>query len=87
MHSNYKIRDEHVTAQAIGDTMYIINQSNGLFFQLNILGTHVWKHIELGRETATIISLLKERFENVAEIESDILNFISDLVEAELISY
>ena len=73
-------------AERLDDELIILNLSTGMYHNLNLVGIIIWEEIQHTNPTVEIlIEQLQQRFDS-ANIESDVQEFVNDLLMRKLIT-
>jgi hypothetical protein len=73
-------------AERLDDELIILNLSTGMYHNLNLVGIIIWEEIQRTNPTVEIlIEQLQQRFDS-ANIESDVQEFVNDLLMRKLIT-
>ena len=82
---NYVLNEEKMFADVTDGIAIIINSETGIYYGLNGFGTAVYENLMNGSSVAEILSALKSISGVPADIEAKLNEFISKLVNYELI--
>lgn len=82
---NYVLNEEKMFADVTDGIAIIINSETGIYYGLNGLGTAVYENLMNGSSVAEVLSALKSISGVPADIEAKLNEFISKLVNYELI--
>ncbi|MAC86050.1 MAG: PqqD family protein [Flavobacteriales bacterium] len=73
-------------AERLDDELIILNLSTGMYHNLNLVGIIIWEEIQRTNPSIEIlIEQLQQRFDS-ASIESDVQEFVNDLLMRKLIT-
>ena len=76
---------ENVTFESIEANVFILDTSNGEYYELSESASIIWKYIENGIDIEDIKSKLRNMFPNNKDIESDIDESVRDFIGLGLI--
>lgn len=77
--------DELVASEVDGETV-MMSITKGKYYGLDAIGTRVWARIDAPRAVSAVCAALLEEFEVAAEqCRSDVLGFLNEMVEEDLI--
>lgn len=80
-------QSENVTGAEVDDSLVLLNLQRGSYFSLDTMGRSVWRHIENPMGVGALCGTLANEYEgDIAEIEKDVLEFLSEMHERSLIS-
>jgi hypothetical protein len=83
--TNYKLNEEKMFADVTDGVAIIINSDTGVYYGMNSFGTAVFENLINGVSTEKLLNELKKIPNISPEISTRFENFISDLVEKELL--
>lgn len=82
----FKLNAPSVSYKGLSDETVIVNQNTGIYYSLDIVGSFIWNILLQGVSLEEILNQVKQKFEaDPRIIEKDIWNFVSQLVDENLI--
>ncbi len=80
-------RSPSILGKALDDELLLIDNEADVIFNLNPLGTAVWRFLDTPREAGEIIEVLGAAFPDIPEeqIREDTLSLLGQLVDRELL--
>jgi pyrroloquinoline quinone biosynthesis protein D len=80
-------RNEAVLSQHASGETVLLNVGDGQYYALEGVGGRVWELCDGSRPLAEVARIIAAEFDaRVAEIEADVLELMSDLQDAKLVS-
>ena len=84
--TKFKLSDEVIAQEINGETV-LLDLASEQYFGLDVLGTRIWRLLEQGVPLSAIIEQLLPEFEvDREQFVSDVNRFVSEMLEAGLIS-
>lgn len=84
MSRSYRI-PENITFESIDSNIYILNISNGEYYELSDSASIIWKYLDKGIDVNNIKANLKSLFIEDHSIESDVDKILIDFINLNLI--
>ena len=84
--TKFKLSDEVIAQEINGETV-LLDLASEQYFGLDVLGTRIWRLLEQGVPLSAIIEQLLPEFEvDREQFVADVNRFVSEMLEAGLIS-
>ncbi len=79
--------EKNVLITHLDDEAALLNIKNGRYFSLNPIGSRIWDLLNQYCDTERVLDILLEEYNAHREVlENDLQNFVTRLVEAELVN-
>lgn len=78
--------EDHALFQEVDDGIVLLNMKNGMYFELNHVGSTVWKLLEKHKRLDAVMDLMLERYDVTEDdLSTDVAAFIEALQSNELV--
>ena len=83
----WKIDKDKITYRIIDGEAVMLNLDSGYYYSLNSVGTDIWKMIDGGKESESILSCLEQDYCQVEkrDLKKDVTALLDDLKKEKLI--
>ena len=75
-----------VMSRLVGDETVLLDLSSGIYFGLDGVGKRIWESLNEGKSLGDAVAVIVTEYEvDDAQAQSDVVEFVSDLVERGLL--
>lgn len=75
-----------VMSRQVGDETVLLDLASGMYFGLDGVGKRIWETVADGKSLAEAVAVITSEFEaDEAQVQADVIEFASDLVERGLL--